>query len=210
MTSSRLLKTTSVIGLTTLFFISLAVPSAQGQGKDAAMRGPVAVQVRRVRRFMDGAGFANHAVQTVVQRGVGAAPQSLATTTRQVNFEHFAIKDGLASNQTYQVLQSKQGFILIATRQGLSKFDGAEFINYTHDPDNPKSIASNYIWTMRETSDGALWLSLWGGGLDRFDPATETFTHYRAEKGNPNSLSTNFVNASFPDSKGMIWVATDK
>ena len=125
-------------------------------------------------------------------------------------FNHFTIDDGLAANQTYHVLQSKQGFIWIATRQGLSKFDGHEFTNYTHDPDDPNSIASNYLWTMREAPDGALWLSLWGGGLDRFDPATETFTHYRAEKDNPNSLSTDLTLASFQDSKGNIWVATDK
>ena len=126
-----------------------------------------------------------------------------------VRFNHFTIKQGLAANQSYQVLQTRSGFIWVATREGLSKFDGSEFINYTHDPDDDNSIASNFIWTIREATDGALWLSLWGGGLDRFDPITETVTHYRANKDNPDSLSTNFINSSFEDSRGIIWVAAD-
>lgn len=139
-----------------------------------------------------------------------SSPDNLLTAKQPAKFKHFAISDGLAANQTYNVLQSEQGFIWIATRQGLSKFDGTAFTNYTHDPDNPNSIASNYIWTMREAPNGTLWLSLWGGGLDRFDPVTEAFTHYRTEKDNPNSLSTDFILASFQDSRGNIWVATDE
>lgn len=139
-----------------------------------------------------------------------STPASSQVSHRPIGFKHFTIEDGLAANQTYNVLQSRQGFIWIATRQGLSKYDGSEFTTYSHDPDDPNSLASSYVWGMNETSDGVLWLSMWGGGVDRFDPVTENVTHYRAEKGNTNSLSSNFVNSSFQDSKGYVWIATDK
>ncbi len=139
-----------------------------------------------------------------------SSTMNLSTIKQAAKFKHFTINDGLPANQIYDILQSTQGFIWIATREGLSKFDGSEFTNYTHDPDKPNSLASNFIWTMREDSDGILWLSLWSGGLDRFDPITETFTHYRAEKGNPNSLSSDFVLQSLQDSRGNIWVTGDK
>jgi signal transduction histidine kinase/ligand-binding sensor domain-containing protein/ActR/RegA family two-component response regulator len=144
------------------------------------------------------------------QDGSESSPINLSAIKQPAIFEHFTINEGLPANQIYNVLQGRQGFIWIATLEGLSKFDGSEFTNYTHDPDNPNSLASNFMWTMREDSDGILWLSLWGGGLDRFDPVTETFTHYRAEEGNPNSLSTDFVLESFQDSRGDIWVTGDK
>ncbi|MCU7934189.1 MAG: response regulator [Candidatus Thiodiazotropha sp. (ex Dulcina madagascariensis)] len=62
-------------------------------------------------------------------------------------------------------------------RGKLVKFDGSEFINYAHDAENPNSISANFLWMIQETLDGMLWLSNFGGGLDRFDPAIETFTH---------------------------------
>ncbi len=147
---------------------------------------------------------------TDAQSGSESSPMNLRATDQPAKFKHFTINDGLPANQIYDILQSTQGFIWIGTREGLSKFDGSEFTNYTHDTDNLNSLASNFVWTMREDSDGILWLSLWGGGLDRFDPVTETFTHHRAEEGNPNSLSSDFVLQSFQDSRGDIWVTGDK
>jgi signal transduction histidine kinase/ligand-binding sensor domain-containing protein/CheY-like chemotaxis protein len=133
-----------------------------------------------------------------------------STVDQPVKFEHFTVKDGLVDDMVFQVLQSKSGLIWISTRGGLSKFDGSEFTTYVHDPENPNSLNLNYVWTMREARDGTLWLCMWGGGLDRFDPTTETFIHYRHNDDNPDSLATNLVNASFEDSKGVIWIAHDK
>ncbi|MFZ6029066.1 MAG: two-component regulator propeller domain-containing protein [Chloroflexota bacterium] len=142
--------------------------------------------------------------------GVCAACLVSPAAGQPAKFEHYTVEDGLADDMVYQVLQSRQGFIWISSRGGLNKFDGLEFVTYAHDPNNPNSLTSNYLWTMREASDGMLWLSMWGGGLDRFDPVTETFTHYLHKEGDPNSLATDLVNASFEDSKGLIWIAHDK
>jgi signal transduction histidine kinase/ligand-binding sensor domain-containing protein/DNA-binding NarL/FixJ family response regulator len=134
-----------------------------------------------------------------------------STVDPPVKFEHFTVKDGLVDDMVFQVLQSsKSGLIWVSSRGGLNKFDGSEFTTYVHDPENPNSLNSNYVWTMREARDGALWLCMWGGGLDRFDPTTETVTHYRHDEKNPDSLATNLVNASFEDSRGVIWIAHDK
>ncbi len=53
---------------------------------------------------------------------------------------------------------------------------------------------------------------LWIGtahGLNRFDPAAETFTHYFHEPNNPNSLSSNFIAAIAPGDSGRVWIGTD-
>jgi hypothetical protein len=48
-----------------------------------------------------------------------SSPDNLLTANQPAQFKHYTIHDGLAANQTYNVLQSRQGFIWIATRQGL-------------------------------------------------------------------------------------------
>ena len=148
--------------------------------------------------------------RTHARAGSESPPADLPAADQPAIFEHFTVKDGLADDMVYQVLQDQSGLIWISSRGGLNKFDGSEFTTYAHDPENPNSLALNYLWTMRAAPDGALWLSMWGGGLDKFDPATETFTHYRHKEGDPDSLATDLVNASFQDSKGFIWVAHDK
>jgi ligand-binding sensor domain-containing protein/two-component sensor histidine kinase len=39
----------------------------------------------------------------------------------------YTIEDGLASNETFSVVQGKQGYIWVATDKGISKYDGHEF-----------------------------------------------------------------------------------
>ncbi|MCP4344162.1 MAG: hypothetical protein GY795_01375 [Desulfobacterales bacterium] len=48
--------------------------------------------------------------------------------------------DGLAQNNAEAILQDRQGFMWIGTKGGLSRFDGYEFTNYIHDPENPNSL----------------------------------------------------------------------
>ena len=57
-------------------------------------------------------------------------------------------------------------------------------------------------------SDGTLWVGTFGGGLNRFDPETETFSHFTHETGNPTSLSQDTVTVILEDSQGILWVGT--
>jgi ligand-binding sensor domain-containing protein/signal transduction histidine kinase len=53
---------------------------------------------------------------------------------------------------------------------------------------------------------------LWIGtahGLNRFDPAMETFAHYFHEPNIPNSLNGNFISALAADDSGRMWIGTD-
>lgn len=44
---------------------------------------------------------------------------------------HYDIKDGLPSTTVYDITQDKDGFIWLATENGLSKFDGIHFKTFT-------------------------------------------------------------------------------
>ena len=47
-----------------------------------------------------------------------------------------------------------------------------------------------------------------GGGLNRFDPQTETFTAYRHRAGDVTSLSHEWVMALLETRDGTFWVST--
>jgi ligand-binding sensor domain-containing protein len=48
----------------------------------------------------------------------------------------------------------------------------------------------------------------WGGGLNRYDPATRTFRRYRHDPVRPGSLRVNLVRTIFEDRRGNLWVGT--
>ena len=49
---------------------------------------------------------------------------------------------------------------------------------------------------------------MYGGGLDRYDRPTNTFTHYRHDENAPHSLSENTAYALAQDPDGTLWVGT--
>ena len=63
------------------------------------------------------------------------------------------------------------------------------------------------MFALWEDDNGALWVGT-DGGLDRFDPTTETFSHYRHNPDDPASLSNDVIRALFVDSSGTLWVGT--
>jgi hypothetical protein len=74
-----------------------------------------------------------------------------------VNITH---KDGLPSNNVFQVFQDTKGYIWIAHQDGLSRYDGYEFLNYTSPYQN--SRAGSFI---TEDVKGRIWYENFDGHL---------------------------------------------
>ncbi len=53
-----------------------------------------------------------------------------AQTFQQMVSNPLSARDGLLSNQVYDVIQDRQGYIWFATSNGLSRYDGYSFLNY--------------------------------------------------------------------------------
>ena len=125
-----------------------------------------------------------------------------------VQFEHLNIEDGLSQNAGLAIFQDSRGYLWIGSQDGLNRYDGYSFKIFKHDPDDPNSISQNSILAIAEASDGSLWIGTWGGGLNRYDPSTETFTRYANDPNDPSSLSDGTITSIKQDSKGSLWVAT--
>ena len=132
------------------------------------------------------------------------------TLGRDIVFENLTAEQGLEDERVFRVIQDRRGFIWAATGFGLHRFDGNGFTVYVHDAGVPTSLGQNLIWTLMEDDAGHLWIASWGGGVDRFDPATERFDHFRHDADSARSLSSDRVWALLEDSRGTVWVATDE
>jgi GAF domain-containing protein/ligand-binding sensor domain-containing protein len=96
-------------------------------------------------------------------------------------------------------------------RVGLVRFDPAagEIVRtYKADPADANSLGDDVILGMFPGRDGTLWVAT-VSGLDRFDPATETFVHYRHDPNDPQSLSAAEIHWIYEDEGGVVWSGTN-
>ena len=72
---------------------------------------------------------------------------------------------------------------------------------------NPDGLNTNQITCIFEDRQGTLWIGTAGGGLNRFDPQTETFSHLLLDESDLSSVS-NIITCVLEDSNGLLWVGT--
>ncbi|RZK38659.1 MAG: diguanylate cyclase [Pedobacter sp.] len=127
-----------------------------------------------------------------------------STNAQTLYLPHYTTKDGLPSNNCYYTLQDKKGYIWIATDAGVSRFDGADFENFSVDDGLP----DNQILQLREDSKGRIWFLALNGQLSYYYNGKI----YNAEnEPKLKLLKLNAVVVSFfEDSKGRIWFGTNK
>lgn len=83
-------------------------------------------------------------------------------------FRQYTTDDGLASSETYCILQDKEGYIWISTDNGVSRFDGYSFTNYGV----KEGLKENVIFVMQLDTLGRVWMQAQSGNLYYFQGDT--------------------------------------
>jgi len=112
----------------------------------------------------------------------------------------------MSGNRIFSVLQDKQGYIWLATDNGLDRYDGYGFRVFTHDPGDPNSIAGNLVRALYQDPQGNIWVGLFGGGLDEYHNGA--FLHHRHASGDSNSLISDNVWSLNGTKDGLLLIGT--
>ena len=89
---------------------------------------------------------------------------------------HFTVADGLASGNVHKITQDKQGFIWIATENGVSKYDGYTCRNYGQESKSHYGISHNFVHDVVPHHEQGVWIGTLSG-LNQYHIETGTFTH---------------------------------
>jgi len=126
-----------------------------------------------------------------------------------IRFENLSVNEGLSQSTGRDILQDSNGFIWIATQDGLNRYDGKTFRIYNNVPGNPNSLSDNFILSLLEDSQGCLWIGTNGAGINRLNLKTQVFTHFRHDPEDTKTLSNGVVHDIMEDQQGTLWFATD-
>ncbi|WP_461055723.1 hybrid sensor histidine kinase/response regulator transcription factor [Spirosoma arcticum] len=122
--------------------------------------------------------------------------------------EYLTVRNGLPQGFVKSIIQDRRGFIWLATRDGLCRYDGVRFRIYNHDPQRVSSLSFSSIYEIREDAKGRLWLRTENNNVDCFDPVTEQTRRVSASSQFSQAVGRDPLVGIYPDQLGNVWVAT--
>lgn len=125
-------------------------------------------------------------------------------------WHELTISDGLSQGMIFDLKQDRKGFIWVATKDGLNRFDGHNFTVFTHDPYNDYSLSDNNCSTLLIDKRGWLWVGTLNQGLNLFDTRTQRFYHIDIRDQNSPNAGNYQINGLYEDPHGNIWVIANE
>ncbi len=122
-------------------------------------------------------------------------------------FELISTNQGLAQGMINDMIQDKEGFIWIATKGGLNRYDGYNFKLFATDPQDPYSISSNAVSSLLEDSKGRIWAATYDGGINVYNKKTGRFLRIYKKAGDPSGLAGNRIESAMfelPDGRIIV------
>ena len=117
----------------------------------------------------------------------------------QFSRELWLTENGLPQNTVHAITQTRDGFIWIATEEGLARFDGIGFTLF--DKQNTAALRSNHIHCLLEDTRGYLWIGTAGGLIQLQDGKFIPFNV-------PGGPASNNIESVYEDRAGNLWIAT--
>ncbi len=90
---------------------------------------------------------------------------------QHLNIRNYNIEDGLVQSQVHAIVQDDDGYLWFGTGEGLSKFDGKEFINYNRND----GIAANFIESGFKDHEGNLLFVHFSGIVTKYNKSAKQF-----------------------------------
>ncbi len=136
------------------------------------------------------------------------APDEARGHGRSMAFERLGLDAGLSQSSVLAIHQDRLGFLWVGTEDGLNLYDGYGFTTYYRDLEDENALRSDWIWSMAEDAEGALWIATDGGGLARWNVEGARFEGFSHDPDDPTSLASDRLRALTPAADGRFWVAT--
>ena len=124
----------------------------------------------------------------------------------------YTTENSLPNSKVNHIYQDSRGFVWIATENGLTRFDGRDFLTFRYRRDKADVLASDLVLSVFEDSRGTLWTGT-SMGLQIFDPDSRSFRLFDlqdpANAGSTQHISS-ILEVKTENGNSELWVATSQ
>ena len=151
-----------------------------------------------------------HLQQSILAGFIGVlnVTAAFAADAPALILDHLTPSEGMPQGTVMSTLQDSQGFIWLATEDGLVRYDGHELVRYAYARNVANGLPGNFIYQIVEDGHQNLWLAVKDAGVARWNRATDSFTVFRHDPANDQSLGSDATRAVLVDKSGHVWVGT--
>ena len=128
------------------------------------------------------------------------SPPLPAAAASYDRIQTLSMDEGLPHSDVNAITQDRDGYLWFATFSGLSKYDGYRLQTFRTDNSD---LTSDRILCLFVARDSSLYIGTESGGLNRYDPVSETIFPVAEE---PTTSADQVINNIFEDRKGTVWV----
>jgi signal transduction histidine kinase/CheY-like chemotaxis protein/sugar lactone lactonase YvrE len=114
----------------------------------------------------------------------------------------FSVLDGLPSNSVNDIAEDRQGYLWIATRDGLARYDGVGFRIWRVG----SGLRDNFIWSVHVDAHDRVWIGTQQAGLAVLDADRRSFRHY--DRRSHPQIGSNAVWSIETTPDGALWFGT--
>nr|WP_129732692.1 two-component regulator propeller domain-containing protein [Parabacteroides goldsteinii] len=112
------------------------------------------------------------------------------------------LNEGISQLSVMDIYQDSKGYLWFATKNGLNRFNGKEYVIYRREDGNEQSLSGNSITSITEDRVGYLWVGT-NKGLNRIDLNTDQIKRYTSTT---DGLPQGSVVKVYTDAAGDLWV----
>ena len=143
---------------------------------------------------------------TVLFSGMAFCSLSMA---QEVIWEHtmLNVTNGLTHDAIRSIFQDSEGYMWFGTENGLSRYDGYRFRNYTADFSDKNKLSDGWVNAIVEDNNGILWIGT-SAGLHKFDKKTEVFTNYLFNEQDSSGSGQNAIIDLLIGPDNNIWLGS--
>ncbi|WP_346837445.1 two-component regulator propeller domain-containing protein [Microbulbifer sp. SAOS-129_SWC] len=133
----------------------------------------------------------------------------LRLQAQPVQFHPLGVAHGLEVKVATSVIVDHNGFLWVASREGLYRYDGYAVKSFLPSSDeHDRALPDADLRALFEDRDGYIWVATNTAGLSRYDPRSGNFRHFRHSATDPHTLSHDSIYGMAQDGDGMLWAGS--